>query len=345
MAAPPPPLPVIDISTLLPGAPPSAAADAAAAEVRAACLKPGLGFFYAVGHGVPDGVTAAAFDALEAVFGLGAGEKAALDAKQSPLRRGYVGPGALEHTCARRGGAGGDAKESFTVGAEPGADARARSPLHGPNQWPPTLPAFEPAVRAYVAAGLDAARGVARGLAAALGQGEGAFVDALAHPVAQCVLLRYPPVDAGGDAATPTIGCGAHTDCGLLTLISQRGPPGLQVRSPAGAWLDVPPLPGTLVVNLGDLAEFWSGGRVASMEHRVLPPRAGRGCGDAAPTTATPPRDSIVLFSNASYHAVVRPRPGADGTEAAPTTAGAYVLGRLGMMWLADGEGAGEAGG
>ena len=340
----PMPLPVIDISPLLSvpdGDDLSPAAAAAAAAVAAACVKPGLGFFYATGHGVPTDVTAAAFDALDALFTAAAAVKAGVDAVASPLRRGYTAAGSLAHTCAPPTAGGtvaattapapaqaltpthpamGDQKESFTVGMEVDAASPATAtPMHGPNQWPDAtaLPLFEPAVRAYMAAGLQAARAVARGVAGALGLAPAALVDTLDSPVAQCLLLRYPPLPPNAHAATISA-CGAHTDCGLLTLIAQRGPPGLQVRPPgADAWMDVPVLPGTLVVNLGDLAEFWSGGRVASTLHRVVPPPAGGG-----------PRDSIALFSNAAFDAPVVP---AGGGEA--TTAGEYIMEKLGMMW------------
>ena len=342
-------LPIIDIAPLLPSSssPPAAVADAVAA-VAAACVKPGLGFFYATGHGIPPSVTDAAFDALDALFSASQQVKASVDARSSGLRRGYTAAGSLGHTCAppTAGGveqqkeeeaaeagaaaAGGDVKESFTVGMERrGAAPATNSPLHGPNQWPDerVLPGFRAAVSAYMDAGLAAARGVARGLAPALGLAPDALVATLDAPVAQCVLLRYPPVGGaavGGGAASASTACGAHTDCGLVTLITQRGR-GLQVRPPGGAWTDVPPVAGSLVVNLGDLAEFWSGGKVASTLHRVLPPPAGARA-----------RDSIALFSNAAYDAPVVPA-GEGGGEA--TTAGAYVLGKLGLMWMAEKEG------
>ena len=256
--------------------------------------NPGLGFFYATGHGVPTDVTDAAFDALDGLFTAPAAVKAGVDAAASLLRRGYTAAGSLAHTCAPPTAGGtvaatapspptqphsGDQKKSFTVGMDIDAATPATAtPMHGPNQWPDAaaLPLFEPAVRAYMDAGLRAARAVARGVAGALGLAPAALVAALDAPVAQCLLLRYPPLPPNTDTATISA-CGAHTDCGLLTLIAQQGPPGLQVRPPGSdAWMDVPPdVPGSLVVNLGDLAEFWSGGRVASTLHRVVPPPAG----------------------------------------------------------------------
>ena len=374
-----PPLPVIDISPFLSLATSSTPAAAASAAAIRAAFTPlsGPGFFYATGHGIPEADTDAAFAALGAFFSAPQAVKDALAAVNSPLYRGYVGAGSLAHSCApddkgtdgRGGGGGGEVKESMTVGME-AADARASppSPMHGPNQWPAEadVPGFEGAVRGYVRAGLAAAAAVARGTAAALGLDPGWFEGPLADPVAQLVLLRYPGVagggvgggggGGGGDAAaavaTPA-GCGAHTDCGLITLVAQRGPPGLQVARPGAAaaspsssapsspapslhWVTAPPIPGTLVVNWGDLAAFWSGGAVASTLHRVLSPPAGG-----------PPRESVILFANARFDAPVVAGAaavvGAVG-DAQVTTAGRYILDKLGLMWLAEGKEEGKEG-
>ena len=376
MTAPPdpaaaPPLPTIDVSPFLSlDTATSPAAAACAAAVRAAFTPPGgAGFFYATGHGIPPDATDAVFAALAAFFSAPQAVKDSLAAANNPLYRGYVGAGSLAHSCAPgaddAGGkaTAGELKESMTVGMEAPAPPGTASPMHGPNQWPPpgAVPGFEGAVRGYLAAGLRASRAVARATAAALGQPPHWFDAALTDPVAQLVLLRYPGVEGGGvggaaaaaaagerEGAPPAPGCGAHTDCGLITLVAQRGPPGLQVArpgeggeggggAPGGAhWVTAPPGPGTLVVNFGDLAAFWSGRAIASTLHRVLSPPAGG-----------PARDSVILFANARFDAevvaggaaVVGGGAGAGAAaDAKRTTAGLYMLDKLGLMWLADKE-------
>lgn len=63
-------------------------------------------------------------------------------------------------------------------------------------------------------------------------------------------------------------GCGAHSDYGVLTLLATDGTPGLQIQSQNG-WVDVTSLPGTIVVNLGDMLERWTNGMFKSTVHRV----------------------------------------------------------------------------
>ena len=421
-------LPVIDINPLLSSSssssPLSPQALEAAEAIAAACLKSrgekALGFFYAVGHGIPEEALDAAHAAAAALWGSPAEVRSALDARRSPLARGYLGLGALEHTCTRaelatlarerlgeggekgkekeaeeekekakatkekKAAAAGDLKQSFAFGCErEEGDPRTLSPMHGPNQWPgaaeielvPALRGFRAAAEDFRRLGLEAARAVARGLSLALTTNDESgeenekknqsgdpsmFESALSKPAALTVMLRYPPLperdedddgkreERNGAAAAAT-SCGTHTDCGFLTLIDQRGLPGLEVFGNNGEWIPVPPLrvrgQSALVVNLGDLAEYWSGGRVASTLHRVEVRRRRRkkegggneGAAAAADTNTAAAddteeprvRDSLIVFSNANFDAPVVP-PGGEGK---PTTAGAYIFEKLGIMW------------
>jgi isopenicillin N synthase-like dioxygenase len=252
--------------------------------------------------------------------------------------------------------------------------------MHGPNPWPSAdlLPGWEADVSAYFSSALAVSRALSRGLALALGLDRAFFEQRMRDPVAQLLLLRYPPAppsDGGGgdggsnsSAARRVVGCGEHTDCGFLTLLAQDDVPGLEVRPrAAGAasaaaatansgggggegggddagWVPAPPLPGALLVNLGDLAEFWSGGLFRSTPHRVFAP--GGADGRRA-------RHSVVFFCNCDYDAEVAPLGaeagmgsdeaggrgaadagnggGVDGTSA--TTAGRYICEKLGLMY------------
>lgn len=129
-------------------------------------------------------------------------------------------------------------------------------------------------------------------------------------------LLYYPPrQDSGGDAANADqeedIRAGAHSDYGSMTLLFRlAGQAGLEICTRDGSWAPVPVLPaGTgveqdgappILVNIGDLLSYWTGGLLRSTVHRVVFPPPG--ADGAATANVTPgestkePRYSIAFF-------------------------------------------------
>ncbi|CAL5392466.1 unnamed protein product [Camellia sinensis] len=71
-----------------------------------------------------------------------------------------------------------------------------------------------------------------------------------------------------------TVGTTKHSDYDFLTVLLQDHIGGLQVLH-QGHWVDVPPTPGALVVNIGDLLQLISNDKFQSIEQRVLTNRVG----------------------------------------------------------------------
>ncbi|XP_017222312.2 1-aminocyclopropane-1-carboxylate oxidase homolog 1 [Daucus carota subsp. sativus] len=71
-----------------------------------------------------------------------------------------------------------------------------------------------------------------------------------------------------------TLGTTKHTDFHFLTVLLQDQIGGLQILH-QDHWIDVPPLPGTLIVNIGDLLQLLTNDRFKSVEHRVVANKIG----------------------------------------------------------------------
>lgn len=285
-----PSLPVVDVGPLVAAEPArdEAAVDAVARRIDTACRRDG--FFAVVGHGLDPGLLPALDAAARAFFARPEEEKARIAmARGGRAWRGWF-PVEGELTSGVP-----DLKEGLYFGDELAADdprVLAERPLHGPNQWPDEPAALRPAVEAWMAAATDLGHRLLAAMARGLGLGDDWFARHLtSDPTVLFRIFRYPPVPgaAGG------WGVAEHTDYGLLTLLAQDDRGGLEVRTREG-WVEVPPTPGSLVCNIGDMLDRMTEGRYRSTPHRVRPSRGGE-------------RLSFPLFLDPSWDAEVRPLP------------------------------------
>jgi isopenicillin N synthase-like dioxygenase len=84
-------------------------------------------------------------------------------------------------------------------------------------------------------------------------------------------LLRYPPLE--GAEAEGAIRAAAHGDINTITLLLGAEEAGLELLTSQGEWKAVAPPEGALVVNIGDMLERLTNGRLRSTKHRVVNPR------------------------------------------------------------------------
>jgi isopenicillin N synthase-like dioxygenase len=214
-----------------------------------------------------------------------------------------------------------DRKEFYSLGLELGPDdpsVLAGEPLRGPNNWPAFMPELQKALYPYHEAVGACGAALLRVVAVSLGLEPSFFAARYAKPLQRTQIIYYPPRDPA--AGEEEFGVAPHTDYGCITLLWQDDSGGLQVRNRATrTWIEATPIPGSFVVNVGDLLARWSNDRFASTPHRVIN-RSGE------------ERYSIASFYDPDFTAIVDPRQlGASAAACLyePVRAGEHILRRF----------------
>ncbi|WP_323750259.1 isopenicillin N synthase family dioxygenase [Marinobacter sp.] len=256
-------LPIIELS-LLSGT--EQQRQALARSLTEACLH--TGFFYIREHGIPAELIDQVFRESQALFNLPEEDKQAIHKAHSRANRGYE---SMKGQTLEPGGPP-DLKEGFYIGEElDETDPRVQAGRfnQGGNQWPETLPGFRTTMTAYFNAMNQLSTRIMEALALSLDLKPDFFTDFCHQPLSTLRLLHYPPQPAQPEPGEK--GCGAHTDFGGITVLLLDDKPGLQVwDAHSERWIEAKPIPGTFVVNLGDMIARWTNDRYRSTLHRVV---------------------------------------------------------------------------
>ena len=258
-------IPVIDLGPCFAGE--AGALEAVADEVRRACES--VGFFHIANHGVAQDLIAGTFQQSRRFHGLPLEAKQALGLDQNNV--GYLAMNAsiqshsTVHEATRP-----NQKESFFVTHDRGPDhpdVVNEVPLRGGNHWPDGLPGFREGVMAYFhavhALGQRMLPLFARALGMPADHFEAYFTD---ENHATLRLLHYPPTRIEDN----DFGTGPHTDNSFFTILARMEVPGLAIRVPTGEWVAPPLIPGTFLVNIGNIMRRMSNDRFLSTPHGVI---------------------------------------------------------------------------
>jgi isopenicillin N synthase-like dioxygenase len=294
-------IPVIDFGPFFSDL--SGALERVAAEVAHACEN--VGFFYALNHGVPQGVIDRAFAASRRFHALPEDDKLALRLNENnigylPFNASVQGASTV-HKATKP-----NRNESFFVSHDRGPDhpdVIAGAPLRGQNQWPQRRPEIRADMMAYFDALGAMCERMLPPFAVALGLPRDFFSKFFANEAHAVVrFLHYPPQQT---VEENSFGQAPHTDNSFMTALARTDVPGLAVRLPSGEWFAPPIIPGTFLINLGDIMRRWSNDRFLSTPHGVL-------------NDSGEDRYSIAYFYSPNPQSVIECLPSCTGPDCPP---------------------------
>ncbi len=221
-----------------------------------------------------------------------------------------------------------DLKEFWHVGRDLPA-GHVLAEYMAPNVWPNEVPGFEGTFTELYAAFEQAGDTILRAIALHLGLAEDYFVATVEDGNSVMRLLHYPPLESAD--AEGAIRAAAHGDINTITLLLGAEEAGLELLTQQGKWLAVDPPEGALVVNIGDMLDRLTNGKLRSTTHRVVNPS-----GEAAHRA----RYSMPFFLHFRPDYVIETLPGCIDSESAtaapePISSHEFLLQRLREINLA----------
>ncbi len=228
------------------------------------------GFAVIVGHGVPEPLATGLYDTLTGFFQEPYAEKSRYTPPEKAKGRGYLPIGIESVAKTLTGETPPDLCEALVFSAP----HREELPGARPNIWPEEPRALRGLVADWTREMVTLTDRLARMSALALDLPEGYFADAYRDPALVLRFVNYP--DQIEPPLPGQLRYGEHHDYGALTILRQDAAPGgLQIKDADGAWKEAGVVPGSFVINVGDLMARWTNNRWRSTLHRVSNPDRG----------------------------------------------------------------------
>ena len=258
-------IPTIDISPL--GNPQHPKYHTTVQQIMEACT--GIGFLSIIGTGVSQQTVDQVRACVRAIFDVDEVSKW----QQAVTRKNYRGYIPMGFFTPNDGSGQADQYEGYKLHFETAKDSLVRNDcaLYGPNLWPNEVPEARAVILEYWAQLDDVADRLLGAFEIGLELPDGCLRNAFRDPMTNMTLLHYPPQAPDDDG----YGIHPHKDTDALTIIAPDPVGGLEVQTHNGGWITPDCPPGGFVVNIGDMLELWSGGRLKSTPHKVVN-RSGR---------------------------------------------------------------------
>jgi isopenicillin N synthase-like dioxygenase len=228
-----------------------------------------IGFIAIRNHFLSESLQRDLYTAMRKFFALPDAVKARYERTALAGQRGYIGKG-KEHAKGRNTG---DLKEFFHIGQELPEFQLAREGYPA-NIWPEEVPELRnAAVKAYHSLEKTGAF-LLRAIAIYLYLPENYFDDKISSGNSILRPIHYYPIENPESVPGDAVRAAEHGDINLITLLMGASADGLQVLRQDGKWIPITALPSQLVVNVGDMLERLTNGKLRSTIHRVInPPR------------------------------------------------------------------------
>lgn len=231
-----------------------------------------IGFVAIKNHGLGQDLQDKLYEVILKFFSLDDQTKSKYERPDIGFQRGYTGKG-KEHAKGRNTG---DLKEFYHVGQELGGitDSDPVKTVYPANIWPQEVPEFkEVSLKVYKTIE-EAGKNMLRAIALHLELQENYFDEKVTHGNSILRPIHYFPIQNPDEVPGDAVRAAEHGDINLITLLMGASADGLQVLRKDGKWIPITAFPDQLVVNVGDMLERLTNGKLKSTIHRVVnPPR------------------------------------------------------------------------
>ncbi|MGQ9864542.1 MAG: isopenicillin N synthase family dioxygenase [Bacteroidia bacterium] len=311
-------LPCVDLRDFIEGVP--QARQAFAHRLGEAFTE--VGFVIVENHTLSPALQAAVYQQVEAFFSLPEKIKSAYIVPGVAGQRGYT----PKNQETAKGYTTPDLKEFFHIGPEKDP---TDPPELLPNIWPRELPEFEEVLKAAYREFFHTGRLLLQAVALYLDLPVDYFEERIRGGPSLLRLLHYYGIEDSSSLPPDATRAAAHGDINVITLLIGASAEGLEVLTRQNTWLSPTVQPHQMVVNVGDMLEYFTAGRLRSTIHRVvLPP----------PEKRHLPRYSVPFFLHFRPEVEITPLPQFTTPETAvaypPLTAGDFLDQRLRELGL-----------
>lgn len=224
-----------------------------------------IGFVAIKNHGFSQEVQDGLYDSIQNFYSLPTAIKQKYDGSHTGGQRGYTGKG-KEHAAGRKVG---DLKEFYHIGKHLEGN---NSGHYQANIFPEETPNF----KKYTLATYESIEGIGktmlRAIALFLNLSENHFEDKVDKGISILRPLHYFPILNPESLPEGAVRAAEHGDINLITLLMGASAEGLQVKRRDGKWIPITAVEDCLVVNVGDMLERYTNGKLKSTIHRVVNP-------------------------------------------------------------------------